>query len=257
MLGAAFAFTHSAAALITLLAGNLFLMTHVFMVNDWAGLSGDLSDPNKAHAVFTAKGIHAREIVALAAGLLIVSLALFSWLSLTTVCIALAIAVLSALYSFSWKGKALLNSATHLAGGIFHFLLGYSIAHALDRRGLAIAVYFALIFVAGHLTQEVRDYAADVVNGIRTNAVTFGPRRTFVASLVLFASAHVIFLVLAFEKVIPPLLAPVVALFLIQVYWSLATLRDGLSYANVSRLQSRYRMLYAFIGGCIVVALLL
>ena len=48
---------------------------------------------------------------------------------------------------------------------------------AIDVRGLAIGTYFGLTFAAGHLTQEVRDYHADVHNGIRTNAAVFGPRR--------------------------------------------------------------------------------
>ena len=76
-----------------------------------------------------------------------------------------SIAALSALYSlpyFHWKGRPLLNSATHLAGGVLHFLLGYSLGNAIDRRGLALATFFALTFAAGHLTQEVRDHQGDV-----------------------------------------------------------------------------------------------
>jgi 4-hydroxybenzoate polyprenyltransferase len=262
LLGAAFAITHLHARdtvpLLTLLVGNLFLMTHVFTLNDWAGLEDDLADPNKASAVFTAHGIAAREIAATSGALLIVSLLLFSSLGRTAAGIALAIAALSALYSlppFQWKGRALLNSATHLAGGILHFLLGYCVGHAIDGRGVTIAVYFALIFAAGHLTQEVRDHAGDAINGIGTNAVTFGPRRTFVASLLLFAIANVIFLRLAIEGMIPRPLEVVIVLFLFQIYWSFEAMRDGLTYANVSRLQSHYRMLYAFIGACILVAI--
>jgi len=264
LLGAAFALTQLRAsdlvALVTLLAGNLFLMTHVFMVNDWAGLESDRSDPNKSASVFTVRGVGTREIAAMATGLLVVSLLLFTWLSATAAAFALGIAVLSALYSlplFNWKGKAFLNSATHLCGGILHFLLGYSIGHAVDARGVAIAVYFALIFVAGHLTQEVRDYAGDVINDIGTNAVAFGPRRVFIASLLLFASAHATFLFLAFENMIPRALAALVVLFLIQIVWSFDALRDGLTYATVTRLQARYRVLYAAIGACIVVALVI
>jgi len=264
LIGAAFAFTRfratNAVSLVTLLAGNLFLMTHIFMLNDWAGLKGDLADPNRAPRTFTARGIATREIAFLSTALLVVSLLLFSFLGTTETALALAIAALSALYSlppFHLKGRAFLNSAVHLAGGVLHFLLGYSVAHAIDRRGVAIAIYFALIFVAGHLTQEVRDHAGDKINGIGTNAVTFGPRRTFAASLILFASAHAIFFVLAVETLIPRPLAATVVLFPLQLYWSFAAMRDGLTYASVSRLQSRYRMLYAFIGACIVLALAL
>jgi hypothetical protein len=64
-----------------------------------------------------------------------------------------------------WRqGVTLLNSVTHLAGGILQLLLGYSLGNAIDPRGLAIATFFALIFTAGHLTQEIRDHQGDAVN---------------------------------------------------------------------------------------------
>src|ERR1700759_1620434 len=82
LLGAAFAIRHPAAAhlgpLAILLAANVCLMAHVFMLNDWSGLTSDLVDPNKAAGVFTARGVGRKEIGGLAAGLLVLSLVLFS-----------------------------------------------------------------------------------------------------------------------------------------------------------------------------------
>src|SRR6185295_12380512 len=182
LLGAAFAIRRPAAAnvgpLAILIVANVCLVAHIFMLNDWSGLTTDLADPNKAAGVFTARGVGRREIGGLAAGLLALSLLLFSRLGPSTLCLSLAIATLSALYSlprFNWKGRPLLSSAAHLAGGALHFLLGYSVGNAIDRRGLATASFFALTFAAGHLAQEVRDHQGDVLNGIRTNAVIFGP----------------------------------------------------------------------------------
>jgi hypothetical protein len=54
---------------------------------------------------------------------------------------------------------------------------------------------------------------------------------------------------------LPRALAALAALFPVQLYWSRATLRAGLTYANVSRLQARYRVLYAVVGLAMVVAL--
>ncbi|HWS73338.1 MAG TPA: UbiA family prenyltransferase, partial [Thermoanaerobaculia bacterium] len=156
---------------------------------------------------------------------------------------------------FNWKGRPLLNSAAHLAGGILHFLLGYSLGKAIDQRGVAIATFFALIFAAGHLTQEIRDHEGDAINGIRTNAVLFGPRRTFAASLVLFTLAHILLLLLALQGILPRPLAAVVVLYGVQLFWSFETLREGLTYASVCRLQIRYRALYAVVGGVMVAAL--
>jgi 4-hydroxybenzoate polyprenyltransferase len=262
LLGAAFALRHpqphELATLATLLVANIFLITHIFMLNDWSGLTTDLADPNKAAGVFTARGVGRGEIAGLTAGLLVLSLLLFSRLGPTTLTLALGIATLSALYSlpqFNWKGRPLLNSLAHLIGGVLHFLLGYSLGHAIDRRGLATATFFALIFAAGHLTQEIRDYHGDIVNAIRTNAVIFGQRRMFAASLVLFTLAQVLFFLLAVTGILPRPLAALVALYAIQLLWSRNTLSEGLTYASVSRLQARYRALYAVIGVAMVAAL--
>jgi 4-hydroxybenzoate polyprenyltransferase len=262
LLGAAFAIRHPGmqqlAPLAMLLVANVFLVTHIFVLNDWSGLPIDLADPNKADRVFTARGVGRREMGGLTVGLLVLSLLLFSRLGPVTLGLSLAIASLSALYSlprFNWKGRPFLSSVAHLAGGILHFLLGYSLGNAIDGRGFAIATFFALIFVAGHLTQEIRDHQGDAINGVRTNAVVFGQRRTFVASLLLFTLAQILLLLLALQGFLPHPLAALVAVYPVQLFWSLDTLGEGLNYANVCRLQARYRVLYAVVGLLMVVAL--
>ncbi len=262
LLGALFATglptAETVGPLAILTAANVALVAHIFMINDWAGLTTDLADPNRAAGVFTVRGVGRGEIGALAAGLLALSLLLFSRLSPSTLGLALAIAALSALYSlprFNWKGRPLLSSAAHLAGGVLHFLLGYSLGGVIDRRGLALATFFAVTFAAGHLTQELRDHQGDVLNAIRTNAVIFGQRRTFAASLALFTLAYALLFVLALQGILPRLLAALAVLYPLHLRWSLKTLAEGLTYASICRLQARYRALYALIGLAIVAAL--
>ena len=262
LLGAAFALRHpsveSAGPLAILIVANVCLMAHIFLLNDWAGLTTDLADPNKAAGVFTARGVGRQEIGGLTAGLLALSLFLFSRLGPTTLCLSLAIATLSVLYSlphFHWKGRPLLSSAAHLAGGALHFLLGYSLGHAIDGRGLVLAAFFSLTFTAGHLTQEIRDHQGDVLNEIQTNAVAFGQRRTFVASLALFTLAHALLLFLALQGILPRPLAALAVLYPLHLRWSLKTLSEGLTYASIRRLQARYRALYAIVGLAMVAAL--
>jgi 4-hydroxybenzoate polyprenyltransferase len=190
--------------------------------------------------------------------LLVLSLLLFGRLGACTLGLALAIATLSALYSlprFNWKGRPLLSSASHLVGGMLHFLLGYSVGSAMDGRGLATAAFFGVTFAAGHLTQEVRDYQGDGLSDIRTNAVIFGQRRTFAASLALFTLAYAVLLILALGGILPRYLGAFVALYPLHLLWSARALREGLTYASVRRLQSRYRALYAIIGLAMAAAL--
>jgi 4-hydroxybenzoate polyprenyltransferase len=262
LLGAAFAIRHPAAEHVAPLAifttASICLVAHIFVLNDWSDLTADLTDPNKAASVFTARGIEGKEIRGLAVGLLAVSLFLFGLLGPGPFCLSVGIAVLGSLYSlapFRWKGRPLFNSAAHLAGGGLHFLLGYSLGNVIDRRGLVMATFFALTFAAGHLTQEVRDYQGDVRNGIKTNAVIFGQRRTFAASLALFTLAYVLLLALALQGTLPHRLASLIVLYPIHLRWSFETLAEGLTYATISRLQARYRVLYAVIGLAIVITL--
>lgn len=265
LLGAAFAIggvtAGRVAALAPFAAASCCLVAHIFVLNDWAGMSADLQDPNRTAGAFTTRGIRRTEIGGLWMALLALALLLFGWLGIRTLVIALAIAILSALYSlpaFHAKGIPLLNSALHFAGGVLHFLLGWSLFAAIDRRAVEIAAFFALAFVAGHLTQEVRDYEGDRLNGIRTNAVRFGKTASFAAGLAVFTLAYVQLAVLATRGIVPRPLGIVAAvLYPLHLYWSLRTLGAGLSFESIRRLQARYRALYTIIGAAMLAALLL
>ena len=248
----------SLGPLAILTAANLFLVAHIFMLNDWAGLSTDRTDPNQAASVFTTRGVGHKEMGLLSALLLALGLLLFSRLGPKPLGLSLAIATLSALYSlprFSWKGRPLLSSAAHLVGGSLHFLLGYSLGNALDARGLATATFFGVTFAAGHLMQEVRDYQGDALNTIRTNAVIFGQRRTFAASLALFTLAYALLVLLALAGGVPRPLAALAGLYPFHLRWSLEALAEGLTYESIRRLQAGYRALYAIIGLAMAAAL--
>jgi 4-hydroxybenzoate polyprenyltransferase len=235
------------------------LSAHVFALNDWSGMGADSRDTNRATDVFMSNGIGQKGIRNLWIILLALSLLLLSLTGSRPLILGLAIAGLSALYSapaFHLKGVPLLNSALHLIGGLLHFLLGYSLFRPVDGRSLEIGCFFALVFAAGHLTHEARDCDADLLNGIRTNAVTFGKAGSFAAGIVLFTIADALLVVLAARGIVPRALALVAALYAVHLYWSLRTLRAGLNFESIWRLQMRYRALYAIIGLMMVVTVL-
>jgi len=255
LLGAVYALNRltlaAAGSTVLLAVGSCCLVAHVFVLNDWSGMSTDLQDPHRAGAVFVNRGVARRRIGFLWMALLALGLALLGALGVTTLMIALAIAGLSALYSFpraQLKGVPVLNSALHFTGGLLHFLLGYSVFAAVDRRGVEIGCFFALVFVAGHLTHETRDSEGDSASGIQTNAVAFGKRQSFLGGLVLFGVADGLLVVLALAGTVPRFLAAVGALYPLHVYWGIETLRQGLNFETVHRLQVRYRALYAVVG---------
>lgn len=265
LLGAVFAMSQltnqSVMALMLLAAGNAFLVAHVFLLNDWAGVHQDLRDPARSAGVFLNRGVRRHEVAGLLLLLLMLSLMAFSRLGPATLGLGLMIAVASALYSVPhvyMKGVPLVSSALHLVSGVLHFLLGYSVFRSPDIHGLQIALFFAVIFSAGHLTQEVRDREADLGNGIHTNAVKFGKKRVFIVSFALFTFADALLILLALNGAVPQGLALVVAaIYPLHLHWTLQAMREGLPFQSVRRLQIRYRALYAGMGAVMIMSVLL
>lgn len=255
LIGACFAMADfSPATLLAvagIVAGNLCLMAHVFVLNDWSGVLGDLRDPHRAAGTYLAKGESAMRMGALALALLALGLGCFALVGAESFVIALVIAVFSAVYSFPGihgKGVPVLSSLLHLFGGMLHFLLGYSALAPTSPQSVAIGCYFGLVFAAGHLTHEVRDHDGDAHNGIRTNAVAFGRKNGFLAGLLLFGAAYGLLTVLALCGVVPAVLSLSMVLFAVHLHAAVRALKHGLSYAGVRRLQDVYRNIHVLIG---------
>jgi 4-hydroxybenzoate polyprenyltransferase len=243
------------ARVALLLGGSVALTAHVFVFNDWAGQNSDVNDPQRAALVFGQRGITSRQVASLAVALLIAAMLLLAIVGAPAVLLAAAIAALSLVYSgsSSWgKGIPVVGSLLHVIGGTLHFLLGYVGSHAVDGRGIAIGIFFGLVFAAGHLNQEVRDYDADLLNRIRTNAVVFGRRRTFVSSFLIFTTAYAILVVLSAFGI---LARPLVWSALLWPWLGVSSLRafqSGLGFDAARWMQRQYRVLFAVLGLAIV-----
>jgi 4-hydroxybenzoate polyprenyltransferase len=234
-----------------LLLGSLALTAHVFVFNDWAGYSSDIRDLRRATLVFARQGISRTQVARVAIALLIFAIVAFAAVGIPAILLGAAIAALSLLYSCSasfGKRTPIVGSINHLLGGALHFLLGYTLSHALDTSGLVISLFFGLVFAGGHLNQEVRDHEGDRLNGIRTSAVVFGCRRTFLASLCTFTAAYAILTGLAALGILPRLLLLSPIVWLLHVAWSVRALQRGLGFETASWMQRRYRLLFALIG---------
>jgi 4-hydroxybenzoate polyprenyltransferase len=237
--------------LAVLMFGSCALTAHIFVFNDWAGWASDLRDPRRAPLAFSRQGIVRREVAWIAVVLLVLAIVAFAAVGVPALSLGAAIAALGFLYSGSpvlGKSTPIAASLDHLVGGTLHFLLGYTLAHALDAKGLWIGLFFGLVFTAGHLNQEVRDYASDSLNSIRTNAVVFGRRRAFLASLFTFTAAYAMLTVLAALGNLPVLLRWSPVAWLLHLAWSLRALRHGLDFETAVWMQRRHRWLFALVG---------
>lgn len=242
---------HDSFRLSVLLLGSLALTAHVFVFNDWTGHRTDIRARKRATVVFSRRGISSRQVARLAIALLVLSNVAFAFVSNKAVLIGAGITTLSLLYSWSssfGKSTPIAASLNHLIGGGLHFLLGYTLFHDLDSRGLVLSLFFGLVFAAGHLNQEVRDFDSDLLNGITTGAVLFGRKRAFLASLSLFIVAYAMLVVLAALGILPKLLLCSALAWPLHVTWSVQALQRGLGFETALWMQRRYRLLFALIG---------
>jgi lycopene elongase/hydratase (dihydrobisanhydrobacterioruberin-forming) len=248
LMGAMFAMgaitTSNIETLLVFLIGSILLVAHVFTLNDWADIAHGLKAPDPQ--------VSSLRLFWFSVFLLIASLLVLALISSRVVMLGIIVAVLGFFYShpkLNFKGTPIASSLPHLFGGIFHFLLGYSVFMPIDQRGIFIALFFALTFAAGHLNHEVRDFELDQKNNARTNAVAFGKRATFIAGLVLFTAAYLCLFLLGRVQFVPRPLSVIAALsYLLHLYWSLRVLRSQFPPEIVDRFQIQYRALYAVIG---------
>ena len=230
--------------LLLFLFGSILLVAHVFTLNDWADVAHGLKAPDPQ--------VPSRRLFWFSLSLLVASLLAFAMIGLRVVILGLIVAALGFFYShpkLNAKGTPVASSIPHLVGGLFHFLLGYAVFLPIDERGILIALFFALTFMAGHLNHEVRDFDLDSHNNARTNAVAFGKRPAFLAGLIVFTFAYLCLFVLGWFRFIPRPLAFLALLFYpLHLFWSLRALRSQLSPEKLDRFQIQYRVLYAVIG---------
>jgi 4-hydroxybenzoate polyprenyltransferase len=246
--------------LILFAAANILLVTHIFTFNDWAAATQKNGQPNRATAMVYNRELDSRLLLFFSLALLGAGLVFFAFLGLNTFILAFAIAAIGVFYSeprLNAKSTPIGSSLSHFVGGMLHFLLGYTLFLPLDHRGILIGLFFALTFTAGHFNHEVHDFDHDQQHHLRTNAVAFGKRPVFIASLIIFTLAYGFLLCLALAGLIPRLLAiwPIV-LYPLHLVCTLSALRRGLTPETVGRLQTRYRLIYALIGAGIFFAVI-
>jgi 4-hydroxybenzoate polyprenyltransferase len=125
------------------------------------------------------------------------------------------------------------------------FLLGASPFRPLTSSLIIPALYFAILFEAGHLNHEVKDFEADQGNELRTNAVVFGKKRVFVASSLLFLLSYPLFYGMVAAGHVGAYAVPLsLFLLLLHMLSFIQTLRAGISRQAVLRYRKAYRTIY-------------
>ncbi|MDD5309233.1 MAG: UbiA family prenyltransferase [Deltaproteobacteria bacterium] len=236
---------------LAFIAASVLVVAHVFCFNDWADAGKDLASEDKVDHVFARRGATPRGMLRASIVLAVAGLGVGAALSARVAGLLAGVIAASALYSHPAtrvKGVPVLSSLLHVAGQMMQFLAGYALFAPLDARGALISAYFGIVFAAGHLNQEARDYDGDLANRIRTNAVAFGRRSTVTASFALFTGSFAYLFSLAASGRVPAPCAYLAVAYPVYVVAFFASVRGGLTFAGLTKLQNAYRAVFASIG---------
>ena len=229
------------------------LFTAIYAFNGLAGIESDRHNSRLSDL----KGKRTSFIVTLAISLSL-SLVLFFLIKPVLALFSLISFMLWCLYSFPEKGfkhRPVSGTLIHFAGQIIHFLMGYTVLAQIDAGSIAAAVYFAILFSAGHINHELIDHDADEKAGTRTGAVCFGVRRWEKVSFVLFLLAALYITVLAFaEKEKFLICIPFTVAGFLHIIFKACTMKKAPVQEKFLAERSFYRILYFAAGLLFILA---
>ena len=239
---------------VILFAAAIFsLFTAIYAFNGLAGMETDFHNSRLADL----KGKRTSFIVTLAISL-VVSIVLFFLIRPALAAFSAVSFLLWCIYSFPKKGfkyRPVLGTLIHFVGQTIHFLMGYAVLAPLDKAGATAAVYFALLFSAGHINHELIDHDADEKAGIRTGAVCFGVKTWEKVSFFLFLLAALYISALSvIEKELLPICSPFIIAGIIHMIFKICNFKKPSEQIKFLTERSFYRVLYFAAGIAFILA---
>ena len=228
------------------------LFTAIYAFNGLAGTEDDKHNSRLADLA----GKRRSFIITLAVSI-VASLILFFLIKPVLAAFSAVSFLLWCVYSFPKKGfkyRPILGTLIHFIGQIIHFLMGYTVLAPLDKASAAAAVYFALLFSAGHINHELIDHDADEKSGIKTGAVCFGVTAWKKVSFALFTLAAIYISALSVtNKELLPLCFPFIISGFIHIIFKICTFKKPAVQTKFLEERRFYRILY-FAAGIVFIA---
>jgi 4-hydroxybenzoate polyprenyltransferase len=179
----------------------LFLGLAIYSTNSYFGYKTDLSNDRLAIIHSSSKinlGIYAFLFTIMTVALLY----FFSWEIRFT---AISMVIIWGIYAWpriGLKSIPVVGLVVAFVAQLAHFHLGYLMFENLSSDSMLIAIYFALLFTAGHALHEVIDFEADRKVQLNTSAVYFGKDKLENLSIIIFALAAVFWVIIYLSGVI-------------------------------------------------------
>jgi 4-hydroxybenzoate polyprenyltransferase len=235
-------------------------MAYVFCFNDWADISMDHQNPQKQESTFLDMGVGKQDMLSLSIFLAGASLIILGLISSAHILAAAVIIVFGLAYSLpirgvKGKGIPIFSSLLHFSTTLLAFLLGSMSFSPIGVPAILIGSYLGILISAGHLVQEVQDYAGDREASDWTNAVRFGQKPVFILSFIIFGFSFMFLYWLAQAGFIPGLVRYTVLLYPIYAMWAFKFIAPAWP-ESVKELRKRYRVLFAIIVFIMMVGVL-
>jgi 4-hydroxybenzoate polyprenyltransferase len=231
---------------------TFFLVIYVYCLNSWGGIEADrLNERLDDHPVLTGE-ISERQLRFISYFGLVANLVLYAIFFPQCFVLAPFIAIVWTFYShprLMGKARPFAGTILHFIGGVLQILLGYVVVSGFDTKGILISIYFSLVFSAGHLNHEVKDHDADLVAGLKTNAVVFGPRKMLIFAFGVFSAAFCYLFALTVGGVISWSESwPFLAIYPIHLVLHRRMMEASFDTVYDKRYQRNYRLLFLGAG---------
>ena len=239
------------------LCGTVLLIASIYAFNGWGGYRWDVHHPKGRPYLDSVHPTRRGELLAVSLLNLAAALVLMGGIGFLfdadfpfsrVIPLNLCFWCLWGLYSHPRvhaKAWPVFSSLIHLTGGALMFFLGFSPLHPVTTQWIVPAVYFGLLFEAGHLNHEVKDYEEDLGNGLKTNAVAFGKKLVFVVSFLLFLLSYAVLFFMVHQGLVGIHEVPLGLVVLnLHLLCFLKALRRGITQDAVLSYRKEYRFLY-------------
>jgi lycopene elongase/hydratase (dihydrobisanhydrobacterioruberin-forming) len=237
---------------------SILFLIQVFMYNDISDAVRNPKEPSRRirHAL---KGgmISEKSARIICIILFLLSLSGYAFISMKIAVFVFLIEIFTFLYSnpvIKLKGVPLLSLLVLFLCGFLYFLSGWLLFQPVNKVGILIGIYFALVLSAGHLSNEIDDLDSDREARILTNAIFFNEKNAFLAGIVLFIISSVLFVYIAFNIMdgIMYIYLSVIMLLTWLIFF-IYYIISGNSF-SIKTFRRMYRILYAMF--CIIVTVL-
>ncbi len=226
--------------------GYFIILFNIYLINLFGLLLNDYTEKKGRIDIKTVRYI----------GGIILFIVLFNYFfsNVFFVLINISIFFLYILYSYPniyAKSRPLFASLIHFFAAILFVLSPVYFYSVVDKTYIYISLYMSILFMAGHLNHETRDYEEDLLFGYKTIATMYGKKVSFVIGNVLFFFSYILAMFIFGRNIVPK------AFLMGALFVHFIVFISMLKYLNKYRYLKYYNAFYRILFSLLIVLLFL